>query len=242
MNEPNFNELRTRLHADVETEILKLAVTHRSYAYEHGGIPTNERLEFLGDSILGLVVTDTLYKRHPDFTEGQLAKMRSAVVNAKALAEVANTIGLGEFLLLGRGEESTNGRNKASILADTMEAVIGATYLSCGLEVAGDLVHRLLDPMILHAASLGAALDWKTSLQELSSEYGFGVPEYQLTESGPDHAKSFTARVKLGARVLGYGEGRSKKEAEQQAASAAFEQIKSENADSASLDDSSENA
>jgi ribonuclease-3 len=123
-----------------------------------------------------------------------------------------------------------------------MEAVIGATYLSCGLEVAGDLVHRLLDPMILHAASLGAALDWKTSLQELSSEYGFGVPEYQLTESGPDHAKSFTARVKLGARVLGYGEGRSKKEAEQQAASAAFEQIKAENAESSLLDNSSENA
>ena len=242
MNQPDFNELRSRLHADVSTEILKLAVTHRSYAYEHGGIPTNERLEFLGDSILGLVVTDTLYHRHPDFTEGQLAKMRSAVVNAKALAEVANTIGLGEFLLLGRGEESTNGRNKASILADTMEAVIGATYLSCGLEVAGDLVHRLLDPMILHAASLGAALDWKTSLQELSSEYGFGVPEYQLTESGPDHAKSFTARVKLGARVLGYGEGRSKKEAEQQAASAAFEQIKAENAESSLLDNSSENA
>lgn len=242
MKAPDFNELRSRLHADVETDILQLSVTHRSYAYENGGIPTNERLEFLGDSILGLIVTDTLYSRHPDFTEGQLAKMRSAVVNARALAEVANTIGLGEFLLLGRGEESTNGRNKASILADTMEAVIGATYLSCGLEVAGELVHRLLDPLIHNAASMGAALDWKTSLQELSSEYGFGVPEYQLTESGPDHSKSFTARVKLGNRVLGFGEGKSKKEAEQQAASAAFEQIKSENTSQTNVDTSTENA
>jgi ribonuclease-3 len=242
MSQPDFNELRLRLHANVDNEFLRLAVTHRSYAYENGGLPTNERLEFLGDAILGMVVTDTLYSRHPDFTEGQLAKMRSAVVNAKALAEVATTIGLGEFLMLGRGEEATHGRSKASILADTMEAVIGATYLSCGLEVAGELVHRLLDPMILNAASLGAALDWKTSLQEISSEYGFGVPEYQLSESGPDHSKSFKAQVLLTGRVMGYGEGRSKKEAEQQAASAAFAQIKLENPSASDLDFSVENA
>jgi ribonuclease-3 len=201
---------------------LELAVTHRSFAYENGGPPTNERLEFLGDAVLGLVVTETLYRIHPDVAEGQLAKMRAAIVNARALADVARDLGLGELLRLGRGEEITGGREKSSILADTMEAVIGAVYLEHGLTAAEALVHRLFDPLIERAAGLGAGLDWKTSLQELTSELELGAPEYVVEESGPDHAKEFSARVRLGAQVLGIGAGRSKKEAEQQAAEAAY--------------------
>jgi ribonuclease-3 len=160
----------------LEPGLLDRALTHRSYAYENGGLPTNERLEFLGDSVLGLVVTETLYRTHPDLTEGRLAKLRAAVVNARALADVARTIGLGEHVKLGRGEEITGGRTKASILSDTVEAVIGAVYLSGGFETARDVVHRLFDPLMAEAAGLGAGLDWKTSLQELSAEHSLGVP------------------------------------------------------------------
>jgi ribonuclease-3 len=223
----SLKSLQQKLGVEVPLDLLELAVTHRSYAYEKGGLPTNERLEFLGDSVLGLVVTDTLYRKHPDVAEGQLAKLRSAVVNATALAEVGRALGLGDYVLLGKGELSTGGRDKASILADTTEAVIGATYLGVGLEAATELVHRFLDPVIEIAATLGAGLDWKTSLQELSSALGLGVPEYVIEESGPDHDKRFTARVKLGSELFGYGEGKSKKAAEQQAASSTYEEIQS---------------
>lgn len=230
MNE--MSELRSRLGFDVSDDLLTLAMTHRSYSYENGNIPTNERLEFLGDAVLGLIVTDTLYRLHPDVQEGQLAKLRAAVVNARALAEVARTVGLGEFLLLGRGEESTDGRSKASILADTCEAVIGAVYLSGGLPWATALVHQWLDPLIETAATLGAGLDWKTSLQELTSELELGAPHYLVSEQGPDHAKQFRAQVQIGDHVYGDGHGRSKKEAEQQAAATAFH-ILSEQKDNA---------
>src|ERR671913_2613550 len=146
----------------IEPDLLERALTHRSYAYENGGLPTNERLEFLGDSVLGLVVTETLYRTHPDLNEGRLAKLRAAVVNARALADVARTIGLGEHVKLGRGEEITGGRKKASILSDTVEAVIGAVYLSGGFEVAGELVHRLFHPLVAQGAGLGGGLGWKT--------------------------------------------------------------------------------
>jgi ribonuclease-3 len=206
----------------VDEPLLLRALTHRSYAYENGGLPHNERLEFLGDSVLGLVVTDTLYAAHPDLPEGQLAKLRAAVVNMRALADVARTLGLGDHLLLGRGEESTGGRDKASILADTMEAVIGTVYLSCGLPAAATLVHHLLDPLMASSARLGAGLDWKTSLQELSAAQALGVPEYRVMESGPDHEKVFTAQAVLSDVVCGEGTGRSKKEAEQRAAEEAY--------------------
>ena len=143
----------------IDEPLLLRALTHRSYAYEHGGLPNNERLEFLGDSVLGLVVTDSLFAAHPDLAEGQLAKLRAAVVNMRALAAVARTMGLGGYIFLGRGEESTGGRDKASILADTMEAVIAAVYLSCGLPAASTFVHHLLDPLMESSASLGAGLD-----------------------------------------------------------------------------------
>jgi ribonuclease-3 len=168
--------------------------------------------------VLGLVVTDTLYRVHPDLPEGQLAKLRAAVVNARALAEVGRVLGLGDVLLLGKGEQATGGRDKSSILADTVEAVIGAVYLDCGLDVATEVVHRLVDPLIERSASLGAGLDWKTSLQELTAELGLGVPEYVVTESGPDHDKTFEARVRVAAALYGQGTGHSKKEAEQGAA------------------------
>jgi ribonuclease III len=220
------DELERVLAVTLDVAILERALTHRSYAYENGGLPTNERLEFLGDSVLGLVVTDTLYRNHPDLPEGQLAKLRAAVVNMRALADVARTLGLGRFLRLGRGEEGTGGRDKSSILADTLEALIGAVYINRGLDEAFRVVHLLFDPLIVRSASLGAGLDWKTSLQELTASESLGVPEYHVEESGPDHAKSFTAIVRVGGEEYGSGSGRSKKEAEQQAAETAWTRIR----------------
>ncbi len=215
------------LQVTVRPELLDRALMHRSYAYENGGLPTNERLEFLGDSVLGLIVTDTLFRSFPDLPEGQLAKLRAAVVNMRALAGVARGLDLGAYVRLGRGEEGTGGRDKSSILADTLEAVIGAVYLDKGLALADELVHRLFDPLIARAARLGAGLDWKTSLQELTAEMNLGVPEYLVEESGPDHQKFFRAFVRIGSQTYGLGEGRSKKEAEQQAAEAAWTAITS---------------
>lgn len=218
--------LEGRLGYQLEAALLVRALTHRSFAYENGGLPTNERLEFLGDSVLGLVVTDTLYRTHPDLPEGQLAKLRAAVVNSRALAGVARGLDLGAFIRLGRGEEGTGGRDKASILADTLEAVIGAVYLDQGLEAASALVHRLFDPLIEKSSNLGAGLDWKTSLQELTAAESLGVPEYLVSETGPDHEKTFTAAARVGGVAYGTGTGRSKKEAEQQAAEAAWRAIR----------------
>ena len=202
--------------------LLERALTHRSYAYEHGNLPTNERLEFLGDAVLSLVVTDALYHRHPDLAEGRLAKLRAAVVNMRALAHVARALGVGDHILLGKGEEGSGGRDKSSILADTLEALIGAVYVEHGVDVASAFVRRLVDPLLTSSAAMGAGLDWKTSLQELTAELGLGVPEYQVSEEGPDHAKTFHAAVLVQGEVRGQGTGRSKKEAEQGAASAAF--------------------
>ncbi|SER58304.1 ribonuclease III [Actinokineospora terrae] len=209
-------------------ELLVLALTHRSYAYENGGLPPNERLEFLGDAVLGLVVTDHLYRAHPDRPEGYLAKLRASVVNMHALADVARTLGeggLGAHLLLGKGEELTGGRDKASILADGMEAVIGAVYLEHGIEVARAVVHRHFDPKLEAASGMGAGLDWKTSLQELTASAGLGVPEYRVREEGPDHRKEFTAIVVVNGQGYGNGDGRTKKEAEQKAAEAAWTEL-----------------
>lgn len=213
---------------DLDAGLLKHALTHRSYAYENGQVPNNERLEFLGDSVLGLVVTDTLFTNHPDLAEGQLAKMRAAVVSAKALAVVARTLGLGEHLLLGRGEETTGGREKASILSDTVEAVIGAVYVQFGIERAADVIHRVFDPVIAAAAQLGAGLDWKTSLQEIAANNELGVPMYVLDGTGPDHDKTFTASVVVGDLTIAGGTGRSKKDAEQQVAEIAWRAIKAD--------------
>jgi ribonuclease-3 len=219
------DDLVEALGIAIGSELLERALMHRSFAYENGGLPTNERLEFLGDSVLGLIVTDTLFRSYPDLPEGQLAKLRAAVVNMRALAGVARGLDLGSYVRLGKGEEGTGGRDKSSILADTLEAVIGAVYLDKGLVAADALVHRLFDPVIARSARLGAGLDWKTSLQELTAAEILGVPEYHVEESGPDHQKSFRAFVRIGSQTYGEGEGRSKKEAEQQAAEAAWNAI-----------------
>ncbi len=218
-------DLLRELQVPLDIALLERALTHRSFAYENGGLPTNERLEFLGDSVLSIIVTDTLFRDHPDLPEGQLAKLRAAVVNMRALASVSRELKLGLYVRLGKGEEGTGGRDKASILADTLEAVIGAVYLQCGLSAAGEFVHRLFDPVIERSARLGAGLDWKTSLQELTAAQLLGVPEYHVEESGPDHQKTFHAEVRIGGQVHGEGTGRSKKEAEQQAAEAAWTAI-----------------
>ena len=194
-----------------------MALTHRSYAYEHGGIPHNERLEFLGDSILGQAVTVMLYTTLPDVDEGALAKRRASVVSTVALAEVARTIGLGAYLKLGRGEENTGGRDKDSLLADATEAIIGAAYLSAGAEATTAFVLRLVEPLLADPDRYGAAMDPKTSLQELASRMGAEPPEYVISSSGPDHQRRFTATVTV-ADASGQGEGTSKKNAEMAAA------------------------
>ncbi len=202
--------------------LIELSLVHRSYSYEHGEIPTNERLEFLGDSVLGVVVTDALYRNYPDLPEGQLARMRSSVVNAQALADVARTLGLGPFIRLGKGEITSGGHDKVSILADTLEAVIGAVYIARGIEIAQDFIQSIFLPLIEDSSQLGAALDWKTSLQELTGISGLDLPVYRVLDSGPDHAKSFEAQVLVGEVVLGTGSGSSKKISEQLAAQEAY--------------------
>jgi len=224
-------QLLDALGVSLDAELLKLSLTHRSFAYENGGLPPNERLEFLGDAVLGLVVTDHLYNTHPDLPEGQLAKLRASVVNMHALARVARGLGeggLGAHLLLGKGEELTGGRDKASILADGLEALIGATYLEHGIEVARKVVHHLFDGLLAEAPLRGAGLDWKTSLQELTASAGLGVPEYKVEDTGPDHRKEFTATVLVAARALGHGTGSTKKEAEQKAAETAWRSLSAE--------------
>lgn len=223
--EPDHSSLSDALGVVIDPELLELALTHRSFAYEHGGLKHNERLEFLGDSILGQAVTVMLYTENPDLDEGELAKRRASLVSSVALAEIAGYIGLGAHLRLGRGEELTGGREKASILADAVEALIGATYLSEGGEVATVLVLRLIAPLLADPDRFGAAMDPKTSLQELSTRLGKGLPQYAVTDSGPDHSKRFHATVLLSGTPIAEGDGTSKKQAEMAAALLAWSQL-----------------
>ncbi len=210
------------MQLDTDPALLELSLTHRSYAYENGGIAHNERLEFLGDSILGQAVTVMLYTENPDLDEGELAKRRASLVSSVALAEIAIRIGLGAYLRLGRGEELTGGREKSSILADAVEAVIGAAYLSAGPDAATALVLHLVEPLMRDPDRFGASMDPKTSLQELSTRLGRGLPQYSVTDSGPDHSKRFHATVAVGGDTLASGDGTSKKQAEMAAALAAW--------------------
>ncbi|MDR1833709.1 MAG: ribonuclease III [Propionibacteriaceae bacterium] len=211
----------------VDPAWLDRALPHSSYAYENGRVPDNERLEFLGDAVLELVVTEHLYHTFSD-AEGRLAKLRAAVVNSQVLADVARSLELGPELRLGKGEIATGGTNKNSLLANAMEAVIGAVFLSAGQVAAGRLIHHLLDGLIARAAASGAGLDWKTSLQELTAHRELGVPAYDISESGPDHNKHFVAVVRLGDWTSEPGEGSSKKQAEQGAAERAFHALDGE--------------
>ena len=220
-----LDELQRTLQVELDPDLLLLALTHRSFAYENGGIPTNERLEFLGDSVLGQAVTVRLYRDHPDLDEGELAKRRASLVSSVALAEVARTIGLGPFIRLGRGETLTGGAEKPSILADTVEAIIGAVYLDQGGDAATDLVLRLIGPLMNDPERFGAAMDPKTSLQEVAARIGAPAPVYVVTESGPDHNKHFVATVTVGDVVVGTGDGTSKKQAEMSAALEAWTEL-----------------
>jgi ribonuclease-3 len=218
----DVDTLLASLGLTIDPELLVLALTHRSFAHEAGGIPTNERLEFLGDSVLGVVVTERLYRDNPGVPEGDLARMRAATVSQRALAQVARDIGLGEYVLLGRGELVTGGRDKDSILSDTVEALIGAAYLCHGLEIAREMIERLVGQLMARASGLGAGLDWKTSLQELVAANHLAAPVYVVTGTGPDHSRSFEAKVVVDGDEYGAGVGPSKKVAEQQAAEDAY--------------------
>ncbi len=212
------------VHLD-DQRLLDTALTHRSWAFEHGGVEPNERLEFLGDAVLGLVVTDEIFHAHPAEQEGRLAKVRSAAVKTESLAAVARELGLGRFVKLGRGEAASGGADKDSILADTLEAVIGAVHVDQGFATAYDLVERLFSPVLAELADRGAALDYKTSLQELTAARYEVLPRYTVTDSGPDHDKTFVASVSVAGDLVGTGEGRNKKQAEQRAAREAYRRL-----------------
>ncbi len=215
-----------RLGVELEPSLLQLAFTHRSFAYESGNSETNERLEFLGDSVLGLIVTEELYARYPDLDESRLSPLRSGVVNMRALADIARELELGKFIRLGRGEEVTGGRDKNSLLADALEALIGAIYLQFGFAKCSEIVKDLISSTMESAVARGAGLDGKTALQELAASLGKGAPEYLVTETGPDHDKDFCATAMLAGVVLSEGSGKSKREAEQVAARKAYESLK----------------
>ncbi len=209
-----------------DLSLLEQALRHRSWTFEHPGSSDNERLEFLGDAVLGLVVTDRIYRAHPDAREGRLAKVRAAAVKTASLADVARAHDLGAYVRLGRGEAQSGGADKDSILADTLEALLGAIYLSCGFAVARDVVERLFGPRLEELADVDAALDYKTSLQELAAAEFGQVPRYTVEDAGPDHEKTFTAVVAVNGQVLGTGTGTSKKTAEQHAARQAYGRLR----------------
>lgn len=213
-------------HEFRDISLLGLALTHSSYTAEHDDEPSNERLEFLGDAVVGLVLADEMYRRHADFDEGVLTDLRKSVVNAQTLAVAARRLGLGAFVRLGRGELTSGGADKTSILANAFEAVIGAVYLDAGVAVAFDLSLRLLAPEIAGAVPGLRTLDPKTQLQEITAELGLGVPSYVLEDEGPDHDKTFFAEVLVAGRRRGSGSGRTKKAAEQQAAAEAIESMR----------------
>jgi ribonuclease-3 len=220
--------LLAALGVSLPADLLTIALTHRSYSYENGGLPTNERLEFLGDAVLGLTITEELYHRHPDRAEGDLAKLRASIVNTQALADVGRKLsegGLGSYLLLGRGEQNSGGADKSSILADGVESLLGAVYVEHGLTGAREVILRLFGDLLETAPTLGAGLDWKSSLQELTAARGLGAPSYVVSSTGPDHDKEFTASVLVTGDEYGRGVGRTKKEAELKAAAAAWNQL-----------------
>lgn len=207
----------------IDPALLDLALTHRSWAYENDHAPHNERLEFLGDAVLGEVVTDYLYRNFPDDAEGQLAKMRAAIVSAVSLAGVARQLYIGSLIKLGHGEETTGGAGKTSILADTMEAIIGAVFLTGGQEAANKYVLKIMVPRIKEVSLQGQeSLDWKTSLQEIAAVQGFSTPVYEVTSSGPEHDLTYSAFAVLDQEKFGPGVGHNKKIAEQQAAEIAY--------------------
>ncbi len=226
-------DLLGRWRIQLDPELLILALTHRSFAYEQGDLPHNERLEFLGDSVLSIIVTEHLFIKFPTCTEAQLSRMRGAIVSQVTLAKVGRSIGLGDYILLGKGENLTGGRDRDSILCDTVEALIGATYMSHGLEPTRRVVEEHLRPFLEDAVELGRSSDYKTTLQEYTAQAGLGEPMYETTSRGPDHARIFSATVSIGGVVMGEGEGTSKKTANSSAAKAAYFHLREDDPKSA---------
>ena len=225
---PDLSQLSARLgYAFTDISLLETAMHHRSWNAENDGGESNERLEFLGDAVLGWVVADIVYTQHSDLPEGKLTDLRKSVVNANALAEVAVDLGIGEHLMLGKGEDTAGGREKTSILSDALEAVIGAVYIDAGPQATHDVVSALMGKRIVDAVGGLDRLDAKTRLQELASKLEAHV-HYKVEDEGPDHEKMFFATVFVGDRELGYGEGKSKKAAEQIAAEIACDVLNSE--------------
>ena len=222
----NFATLTQRLGISIEAELLELALTHSSYAYENGKIPNNERLEFLGDSVLGFVVTGHVYAENPDLDEGSLSRLRSATVSAKTLAIAANQIGLGEFIRLGKGELSTGGQTKTNILADTFEAIIGAAYLSGGLAPAKSIIDSLVLPLLSSEDELLETSEPRTVLSEVLKSQGKSEASFDVTHEGPDHDRTFFAEVIVDGAAVASGSGRTRKAAEAQAAIAALKTLR----------------
>jgi ribonuclease-3 len=222
----NYATLIQRLGISIEAELLELALTHSSYAYENGKIPNNERLEFLGDSVLGFVVTGHVYLENPDLDEGSLSRLRSAIVSAKTLAKAANEIGLGEFIRLGKGEISTGGQTKTNILADTFEAIIGAAYLSGGLEPAKAIIDSLVIPLLSSEDELLETSEPRTVLSELLKSLGKSDASFEVTHEGPDHDRTFFAKVIVDGAAISKGSGRTRKAAEAQAAAEALKTLR----------------
>ena len=217
-----LTNLLDELGIDIDAQLMGLAFTHRSWAYENGRGATNERLEFLGDSVLGVIVTEHIYHVYADRPEGQLAKLRAAVVSGHTLAQIARDLQIGNDLKLGKGEIATHGEAKDSILADTMEAIIGAVHLHGGFPTSEAFVHALLDPIIAEAAEMGAALDWKSSLQELMASQDLGTPDYSCVATGPDHERTFNAEIRISDQIVGTGTASNRRGAEQKAAEMAY--------------------
>ncbi|MBN9643147.1 ribonuclease III [Corynebacterium mendelii] len=214
----DHSALRQHLGVELPDDLLRLALTHRSFANENGNLPNNERLEFLGDAVLGLSVAAALYDTYPDKAESDISKMRASIVSRYGLADIAREIGLGPHILLGRGEILTGGLEKDSILADTTEAILGAIYRRHGFHTAREVILRLFGEKLAKASSTSRNTDWKTSLQERAAERKYPMPVYEASSTGPDHDRTFTASVSILGIKLGIGVGANKKTAEQQAA------------------------
>lgn len=226
----SLEALRVRIGVQVPLELLEAALTHRSFSVENNGATTYERLEFLGDAALGCVVAEFMFLEHPEASEAQLTPLRAAIINAHALADAARTLNLGPSIRLGKGELTQGGQEKTSILADVMESLMGAVYLTHGMHAAREFVLRVMATQIRDAVELGAGLDWKTSLQELVAARKLSPPRYEVDVEGPDHSRTFTARVVIEDEVLGHGVGTSKRHAERSAAAQAYSSLVAGNA------------
>ena len=222
----NYANLIESLGVSIDSNLLELALTHTSFSYENGKIPDNERLEFLGDSVLGFLVTEHVYQVHPDLDEGELSRLRNATVSAKTLSVAANAVGLGNYLRLGKGELATGGATKTNILADAFEAVLGAAFLSGGLDNAKKIVEKFIFPLINQEEVLLETSEPRTVLSDLLKKQGKAEPEFQVETEGPDHDRTFYAKLLIGNELIATGVGRSRKAAEAQAAIEALNKLR----------------